>query len=94
MGHAAFGYANGRVTWAERAWVTVAAGFLIFPTATSDAVGFVLAAGFFAWRVLAPAAPGRAAGPPPSGQSAVAKAGSLAYLCGRPSRACWGVAKR
>jgi len=52
-GIAAFGYANGRVTWAERAWVTVAAGFLIFPTATSDAVGLVLAAGFFAWRVLA-----------------------------------------
>jgi TRAP-type uncharacterized transport system fused permease subunit len=52
-GIAAFGYANGRVTWAECAWVTVAAGFLIFPTATSDAVGFVMAAGFFAWRVLA-----------------------------------------
>ena len=52
-GIAAFGYANGRVGWAERAWVTAAAGFLIFPTATTDAVGFVLAAGFFAWRLLA-----------------------------------------
>jgi len=52
-GIAAFGYANGRVGWAERAWVTAAAGFLIFPTATTDAVGFVLTAGFFAWRLLA-----------------------------------------
>jgi TRAP transporter 4TM/12TM fusion protein len=52
-GIASFGYANGKVTWAERALVTVAAGFLIFPSPASDAIGFALAAGFFAWRLAA-----------------------------------------
>ena len=33
-------------------------------------------------------------GPPPSGKARVAKVRSLAYVCARPSRACWGVAKR
>ncbi len=52
-GIAAFGYLNGRVTWTERALTTAAAGFLIFPNPLTDAVGFLLAGGFFAWRWLA-----------------------------------------
>jgi TRAP transporter 4TM/12TM fusion protein len=52
-GIAAFGYANGRVGWAERALAATAAGFLIFPNAATDAVGFALAAGFFGWRLIA-----------------------------------------
>ena len=60
-GVAAFGYANGRVTWAERALAAAAAGFLIFPTLTSDAIGFALTAGFLAWRFLAARRAGQAA---------------------------------
>ncbi|HEY3147654.1 MAG TPA: TRAP transporter permease [Dongiaceae bacterium] len=52
-GIAAFGYANGKVKWAERALSALAAGFLIFPTFASDIAGFALAAGLFAWRQLA-----------------------------------------
>ena len=52
-GIAAFGYLNGRVTWAERALTTAAAGFLILPNPLTDAIGFLLAGGFFAWRLLA-----------------------------------------
>jgi TRAP transporter 4TM/12TM fusion protein len=52
-GIAAFGYLDGRVTWAERALITAAAGFLIFPDPVTDAIGFLLAGGFFAWRLVA-----------------------------------------
>jgi TRAP-type uncharacterized transport system fused permease subunit len=52
-GVAAFGYANGRITWVERALAAAAAGFLIFPSLTADAIGFALTAGFLAWRFLA-----------------------------------------
>jgi len=52
-GVASFGYLNGRVTWAERMLAAAAAGFLIFPNLTSDAVGFALTAGFFGWRLVA-----------------------------------------
>ncbi len=52
-GVAAFGYLNGRVNWAERALAGLAAGFLIFPNPTTDAVGFALMAGFFTWRFIA-----------------------------------------
>jgi TRAP-type uncharacterized transport system fused permease subunit len=38
-GIAAFGYANGKVNWAERALSALAAGFLIFPTFASDIAG-------------------------------------------------------
>ena len=52
-GIAAFGYVNGPVNWAGRALAAAAAGFLIFPSLATDAVGFALAAGFFGWQVLA-----------------------------------------
>jgi TRAP transporter 4TM/12TM fusion protein len=52
-GIAAFGYANGRVNWAERALATLAAGFLIFPTVATDTVGFALTVALFGWRQLA-----------------------------------------
>ena len=58
-GVAAFGYANGRITWAERALAAAAAGLLIFPDLTADAVGFAIAAGFLAWRVIASRRAGR-----------------------------------
>ena len=52
-GIAAFGYLNGRVSWAGRALAAAAAGFLIFPTIATDLIGFALAAGFFGWQLLA-----------------------------------------
>jgi TRAP transporter 4TM/12TM fusion protein len=52
-GIAAFGYANGRVNWAERALSALAAGFLIFPTVATDAAGFTLAVALFGWRQFA-----------------------------------------
>jgi TRAP-type uncharacterized transport system fused permease subunit len=52
-GIAAFGYANGRVNWAERALSAIAAGFLIFPTVATDAAGFTLTAALFGWRQFA-----------------------------------------
>jgi TRAP-type uncharacterized transport system fused permease subunit len=52
-GIAAFGYANGRVSWAGRALAALAAGFLIFPTVASDVVGFASAAALFGWRQFA-----------------------------------------
>lgn len=52
-GIAAFGYVNGPVSWAERALAAIAAGFLIFPSVVTDAIGFALAAGFMGWRLFA-----------------------------------------
>ena len=52
-GIAAFGYANGKVNWAERALSAAAAGLLIFPTFATDVAGFALAASLFGWRQLA-----------------------------------------
>jgi len=39
--------------WAERGVSAIAAGLLIFPTLTTDAAGFAVAAGLFGWRQLA-----------------------------------------
>jgi TRAP-type uncharacterized transport system fused permease subunit len=52
-GIAAFGYAKGKVSWAERGVSAIAAGLLIFPTFATDAAGFVVAAVLFGWRQLA-----------------------------------------
>jgi TRAP transporter 4TM/12TM fusion protein len=52
-GIAAFGYANGRVAAVERVVAALAAGFLIFPDLTADAIGFVLTACFLGWRFIA-----------------------------------------
>jgi TRAP-type uncharacterized transport system fused permease subunit len=52
-GSAACVYANRRVNWAERAVCALAAGFLIFPTVTTDAVGFALTVALFGWRQVA-----------------------------------------
>jgi TRAP transporter 4TM/12TM fusion protein len=51
-GIAAFGYLNGRVSWAGRALAAAAAGFLIFPTIATDLIGFALALSFFGWQLL------------------------------------------
>jgi TRAP transporter 4TM/12TM fusion protein len=67
-GIAAFGYANGKVNWTERALAAIAAGFLIFPSIPSDVAGFALAAALFGWRYLAARRAGgwrqRASSPP------------------------------
>jgi TRAP transporter 4TM/12TM fusion protein len=52
-GVAAFGYANGRIAWAERVLAALAAGFLIFPDLAADAIGFALTAAFVGWRLFA-----------------------------------------
>ena len=52
-GVAAFGYVNGRVAGLERALAVAAAGFLIFPDLTADAIGFALTGGLLAWRFIA-----------------------------------------
>ncbi|HEY1384497.1 MAG TPA: TRAP transporter permease [Dongiaceae bacterium] len=52
-GIAAFGYAHGKVGWAERGASAIAAGLLIFPTFATDVAGFAVAAGLFGWRQLA-----------------------------------------
>ncbi|MEJ1158648.1 TRAP transporter permease [Prosthecomicrobium sp. N25] len=51
-GVAAFGWADSRVSWPERIFVFLAAGFLIFPGIVSDVVGFAGAAAFLIWRRL------------------------------------------
>jgi TRAP-type uncharacterized transport system fused permease subunit len=52
-GIAAFGFLNGPVTWPGRGLAAAAAGFLIFPTVATDAIGFCLAAGFLGWQLVA-----------------------------------------
>jgi len=51
-GIAAFGFLSAPVSWAGRGLAAAAAGFLIFPNLTSDAIGFALAAGFFGWQLV------------------------------------------
>ena len=52
-GIAAFGFLNGPVNWPGRALAAAAAGFLIFPSLASDAIGFALSVAFFGWQLAA-----------------------------------------
>ncbi|MEZ5830187.1 MAG: TRAP transporter permease [Dongiaceae bacterium] len=51
-GVAAFGFASGRISWAERVVAAGVAALLFFPSVATDAVGVLLAGGFFGWRML------------------------------------------
>ena len=52
-GVAAFGYLNGPVGWLERLLAGGIAVLLVFPSTATDIAGFVLAALFALWRVMA-----------------------------------------
>ncbi|MCW1839791.1 TRAP transporter permease [Prosthecomicrobium hirschii] len=51
-GIAAFGHLDRPVSWPERIYCFVAAGFLIFPSTATDIIGLVATTGFLAWRLL------------------------------------------